>query len=58
MFGVFGKSQDAAVRSINAMSPKAVYHRLTSKLPAAETRRYVDKVLKNLELFTAGAGKG
>ena len=53
VFGVFGKDQAAAVRAINAMSPKAVYQRLTSKLPAAETRRYVDKVLKNLALFTA-----
>ena len=53
VFGVFGKDQESAVRAINAMSPKAVYQRLTSKLPARETRRYVDKVLKNLELFTA-----
>ncbi len=53
VFGVFGKDRESAVRAINAMSPKAVYHRLTSKLPASETRRYVDKVLKNLELFTA-----
>lgn len=58
VFGVFGKDRDAAVRAINAMSPKNVYHRLTSRLPAAETRRYVDKVLKNLELFTARPDKG
>lgn len=53
VFGIFGKDRDAAVRNINALSPKAVYQRLTSKLPAAETRRYVDKVLRNLALFTA-----
>ena len=58
VFGVFGKDQEAALRRINAMSPKAVYQRLISKLPAAETRRYVDKVLKNLELFTASKNSG
>jgi membrane-bound lytic murein transglycosylase C len=50
---VFGKDQASAIRAINAMSPREVYYRLTRKLPAAETRRYVDKVLKNLDLFTA-----
>ena len=53
VFGVFGKDQESAVRAVNAMSPKAVYQRLVNKLPAGETRRYVDKVLKNLDLFTA-----
>ncbi len=53
VFGVFGRDRDSALRAINGLSPKAVYNRLTNRLPAAETRRYVDKVIDNLNLYTA-----
>ncbi len=40
-----------AVRVINRMSPGAVYDRLIEKLPYSETKHYLKKVSKRLEIY-------
>lgn len=49
---VFDADRDKAVESINAMTPQQVYDRLVRRLPGAESRGYVDKVLASLESFS------
>lgn len=43
---VFSSNKDQAVAIINATPPQQVYHILTSRHPAAESRRYLVKVYK------------
>ncbi|MGE4554194.1 MAG: murein transglycosylase domain-containing protein [Desulfovibrionaceae bacterium] len=48
---VFGSSADAAVARMNAQGPSGVYSTLRRRLPARETRDYLDKVLAARKLF-------
>lgn len=41
----FSSNRHQAVRTINAMTPAAVYRRLRTHLPSAQARRYLAKVL-------------
>lgn len=41
----FSSSRRQAVRTINALTPAAVYRRLRTRLPSAQARRYLAKVL-------------
>lgn len=47
----FHKDRKRAARSINAMGPDRVYKTLRAKLPHAETRRYLGKVLEAKKEF-------
>lgn len=49
----FAPKQQAAIQKINSMSREQVYRHLLRNLPANETRRYVDKVLVSLGVFTS-----
>ena len=42
---VFDKDREVAVATINSMTADEVYATLTTKMPSAETRRYVEVVL-------------
>ena len=44
-FGGSSKNRDGALNEINRMAAPAVYDRLRSKLPYAETRQYLQKVV-------------
>ena len=41
---IFSPDRDKAIEMINAMTPEALFHRLTTELPIQETRAYVAKV--------------
>lgn len=47
----FHRDRNHATRTINAMTPATVYDTLRSKLPYAETKRYLGKVLEAKKLF-------
>jgi membrane-bound lytic murein transglycosylase C len=49
---LFDPDPDAAVARINSMSPEQVYAALTTEMPNAETRRYVDLVLGRLRNYS------
>ena len=50
---VFGSDRERAITRINALSPDDVYKILTTDLPHAETRRYVDLVLARMQSYSA-----
>ena len=51
VFKTFGKSKKMAIKRINALSAEEVYNILITKLPYAETRNYVKKVIKARSQF-------
>ncbi len=53
-FGGSSKNRDAALRDINQLSPPAVYDQLRKRLPYAETRQYLYKVVGFRKQFVAG----
>ena len=48
---LFHSDQDAAISRINSMTPEQVYKALTTEMPNAETRRYVDLVLGRMRHY-------
>ena len=48
----FSGNQDAAIRTINSMRPDEVYGTLRRKLPYAETRNYIVKVVSEQKRFS------
>lgn len=46
VFKTFGSSRSNAIDTINGLTPPAVYEQLIAKLPYAETRNYVQKVVQ------------
>ena len=50
---LFDSDRDAAVARINALSPDDVYKALTTDMPHAETRRYVELVLGRMQAYSA-----
>lgn len=52
----FDKDRDKAAARINALTPAQVYDHLRTKIPYAETRRYLSKVVANKKLFVGVAG--
>ena len=44
LWRMFAADRDQAIAAINAMTPEALYQRLTTELPVQETRAYVAKV--------------
>lgn len=44
---VFDQEKDVATAKINSLSSDAVYEALTGRMPTAESRQYVDKVLRH-----------
>ncbi|BBD08305.1 murein transglycosylase domain-containing protein [Desulfovibrio ferrophilus] len=52
----FDKDRTRAVARINALTPKQVYEHLRTRVPFAETRRYLDKVVNSKKLFV-GTGR-
>lgn len=49
----FSGNQDAAIRAINSMRPDEVYSTLRRKLPYAETRNYIAKVVSEQKRFSS-----
>lgn len=49
---VFDNGTGDAVSTINALSPDQVYNALTTGMPHAESRRYVDAVLSHIRNFS------
>ena len=49
---LFGKTPEAAIERINQLYPRNIYRKLRHAHTSSETRRYVEKVLKNKEKFT------
>ena len=49
----FSSNPRTALARINRMSPGKVYATLRRKLPYAETRNYVQRILENLEVYRA-----
>ena len=49
----FDRDRSKAIARINALSPDEVYKILTTDLPHAETRRYVDLVLARMQSYAA-----
>lgn len=47
----FAKDRDAAAAKINTMTPSQVYDHLRTRIPYAETRRYLMKVVTSKKLF-------
>lgn len=47
----FHKDRTTAIRKINAAGPESVKKNLMAKLPSAETKRYLEKVLKARKQF-------
>lgn len=54
----FHRDRTAAAERINAMSPGQVYEHLRAKLPYAETRRYLMKVVRAKKLFVGVGADG
>ena len=52
MLRVFDQDKDVAVATINGMTPEEVYETLTTKMPNAETRRYVEVVMGHQRTYT------
>ena len=50
---LFDADQDAAVSRINSLSPDSIYKMLTTEMPNAETRRYVDLVLGRMQNYAS-----
>ena len=50
---IFDANQSAALDRINSMSPEQVYTTLTTEMPNAETRRYVEIVMNRLRTYSA-----
>ena len=51
VFKTFSSNRDQAPDVINSLTPQQVYSRLTRSHPRAETRRYLEKVLKFRENY-------
>ena len=49
----FGPTREQAIQKINSMDHNEVYRHLIKNLPSYETKRYVDKVVAAMSLFTA-----
>ena len=49
---VFDRDREVAVATINSMTTDEVYETLTTKMPSAETRRYVEVVLGHQRNYT------
>lgn len=49
---VFNGDRDKALAIINDLTPQQVYDKLVRKMPRAESREYVDKVLASLDSFS------
>ena len=47
----FGRTPDESCRAINGMDPKMLYRHLIQRLPSAETRRYVMKVVTAMKEY-------
>ena len=50
---LFDSDRDAAVARINSLSPDDVYKTLTTDMPHAENRRYVELVLGRMQAYSA-----
>ena len=49
---LFGDTPDSAIKRINQLHPRNIYRSLRDSHSSEETRRYVEKVLKNKEKFS------
>ncbi|HEU0283090.1 MAG TPA: murein transglycosylase domain-containing protein [Gallionella sp.] len=57
-FGGASKQHDAAITAINGMAAPAVYNHLRERLPYAETRQYLQKVVEFRKQFITAPGEG
>lgn len=56
VFKTFHSNRSQAPQAINGMSPASVYQKLTTQHPAAESRRYLQKVDSAEQAFRRGEG--
>lgn len=53
VFRMFDSDQNSALARINSMTPEQVYAALTTGMPSAETRRYVETVMNRIRSYSS-----